>query len=138
MGLELKMNAANSGYSIVSLVFFISYVIFQAPATIVVRKIGPHRFLSFIVLAWGLVMMVRLQTNTSRGLFSLLAPCRGLVLWKTGRPWPFSERFLVPSKEDFIQAAYTFLAPGIPAMSSRSAMPLSSSSETLPRLLVVS
>ncbi|KAL1955920.1 hypothetical protein VTO42DRAFT_7993 [Malbranchea cinnamomea] len=57
MSVELDMNAANSGYSIVSLVFFISYTIFQPPATIVIRRIGPHRFLSAIVLAWGAVMI---------------------------------------------------------------------------------
>lgn len=60
MTVELDMNAVNSAYSIVSLVFFISYVVFQPPATVVIRRIGPHRFLAAIVVSWGAVMIVSL------------------------------------------------------------------------------
>ncbi|CAG8263201.1 unnamed protein product [Penicillium salamii] len=54
---DLKMNATNNGYSITSLVFFITYTIFQIPATVIIRKIGPRLFLSGIVLFWGAVML---------------------------------------------------------------------------------
>jgi len=52
------MNAKNNAYTIVSLVFFITYTIFQAPAVVVIRKVGPRIFLSAIVIAWGAVMIV--------------------------------------------------------------------------------
>jgi hypothetical protein len=55
---EMNMNAKNNAYTIVSLVFFITYTIFQAPAVVVIRKIGPRRFLASIVLMWGAVMLV--------------------------------------------------------------------------------
>lgn len=55
---ELNMNAKNNAYTLVSLVFFITYTIFQAPATILIRKIGPRLFLSAIVLCWGATMIV--------------------------------------------------------------------------------
>ena len=55
---DLKMDATNNGYSITSLVFFITYTIFQIPATVIIRKIGPRLFLSGIVLFWGAVMLV--------------------------------------------------------------------------------
>ncbi|CAG8037921.1 unnamed protein product [Penicillium salamii] len=54
---DLKMNATNNGYSITSLVFFITYTIFQIPATVIIRKIGPRLFLSGIVILWGAVML---------------------------------------------------------------------------------
>ncbi|KAL4986010.1 major facilitator superfamily domain-containing protein [Aspergillus falconensis] len=54
---DLNMNASNNGYSITSLVFFITYTIFQIPATVVIRKVGPRIFLSAIVLFWGAVMI---------------------------------------------------------------------------------
>ncbi|CAG8925768.1 unnamed protein product [Penicillium salamii] len=54
---DLKMDATNNGYSITSLVFFITYTIFQIPATVIIRKIGPRLFLSGIVLLWGAVML---------------------------------------------------------------------------------
>lgn len=43
------------------LVFFITYVLFQPPATILCRKIGARRFLGGICLLWGIVM-VRIRT----------------------------------------------------------------------------
>ncbi|KAJ5699709.1 hypothetical protein N7536_002722 [Penicillium majusculum] len=54
---DLDMNASNNGYSITSLLFFITYTIFQIPATVIIRKIGPRLFLSGIVLLWGAVMI---------------------------------------------------------------------------------
>lgn len=58
MQTALNMNQSNNGYSITSLVFFITYTIFQIPATVIIRKIGPRIFLSSIVLLWGAVMLV--------------------------------------------------------------------------------
>lgn len=55
---ELHMNAVNNAYTIVSIVFFITYTIFQAPAVVVIRKLGPRKFLASIVLLWGGVMIV--------------------------------------------------------------------------------
>ena len=43
--------------SIVTLVFFITYTIFQPPGTIICRKVGPRVFLSTITLFWGGVMI---------------------------------------------------------------------------------
>lgn len=57
MNVELKMNVANNGYSITTLVFFVTYVLFQPPATVATRKIGPRVFLSTIALLWGATMI---------------------------------------------------------------------------------
>lgn len=60
MNAELKLNklmGTVSLYSIVTLVFFTTYIVFQPPATIIARKIGPRLFLSVIVIAWGAVMI---------------------------------------------------------------------------------
>lgn len=57
---ELGMNAKNNAYTIVSVVFFFTYTIFQAPATILIRSFGPRIFLSAIVLFWGATMIVSL------------------------------------------------------------------------------
>ncbi|KAL2870160.1 major facilitator superfamily domain-containing protein [Aspergillus lucknowensis] len=54
---DLDMNASNNGYSITSLVFFITYTIFQIPATVVIRKVGPRLFLASIVLLWGVIVI---------------------------------------------------------------------------------
>jgi hypothetical protein len=85
---DLDMNQANNGYSITSLVFFITYTIFQIPATVIIRKVGPRIFLSSIVILWGAVMLVGFTASEV-----ILGPLintthpRHLVSSQIGRPW---------------------------------------------------
>ncbi|KAK2043868.1 major facilitator superfamily transporter [Colletotrichum somersetense] len=44
-------------YSVASLLFFIPYIIFQPPSTVIVRKIGPRLHLGMLTLLWGGVMI---------------------------------------------------------------------------------
>lgn len=40
-----------------TLIFFVTYVLFQPPSTIIVRKLGPRIHLSLITLFWGATML---------------------------------------------------------------------------------
>lgn len=42
-------------YSLVSMIFFVPYVIFQFPANIAIRKLGAALWLSCLVVLWGCV-----------------------------------------------------------------------------------
>ena len=55
MGVDLKL--IGERYSIIVLIFFISYVLLQPPATVVLRKIGPRTFLPTITILWGATMV---------------------------------------------------------------------------------
>ena len=55
MGVDLKLIGAR--YSIITLIFFISYVLLQPPATVVLRKVGPRAFLPTITILWGMTMI---------------------------------------------------------------------------------
>ena len=52
-----RLSGSISHYSVVTIVFFATYIVFQPPATVIVRYLGPRNFLSFIVVAWGAVMI---------------------------------------------------------------------------------
>ncbi|KAJ7200559.1 phthalate transporter [Mycena pura] len=54
---DLHMNAENNAYTVVSIAFFISYTVLQAPVVVIIRKVGPRNFLASIVLMWGAVMI---------------------------------------------------------------------------------
>ncbi|KAL8694367.1 MAG: hypothetical protein Q9224_003583 [Gallowayella concinna] len=56
---DLQLNVGFR-YSIIVLVFFPTYVIFQPPATLLTRKLGPRKFLATITLLWGVLEIVRL------------------------------------------------------------------------------
>ena len=66
MTVGLKMNPQNNAYTIISLLFFIPYIIFQKAAIVLLRKIGPRKFLSTMVLLWGVVMIVSLQNSNKK------------------------------------------------------------------------
>lgn len=57
-GMAVDLNFVGSRYSIIVLIFFITYVLLQPPATVVLRKIGPRLFLPTITLLWGITMIV--------------------------------------------------------------------------------
>jgi hypothetical protein len=52
------LNLVGARYNVIVLVFFIPYVLFQPPATVLIRKIGPRLFLSAITILWGVSMIV--------------------------------------------------------------------------------
>lgn len=81
------MNSHNNAYTIVSLVFFFTYAIGQPPATVLIRKIGPRVFLSGIVFAWGVVMIVsKPAPEYQHAMKKLTRLDRGLALSTHGRP----------------------------------------------------
>jgi sugar phosphate permease len=55
MGVDLKLTGER--YSLIVLLFFITYVALQPPATVILRKLGPRLFLPTIVVIWGVVMI---------------------------------------------------------------------------------
>lgn len=44
-----------SRYSILTMIFFIPYIIFQFPANLIIRKLGPAVWLPSLVVCWGAV-----------------------------------------------------------------------------------
>ncbi|EHY54185.1 hypothetical protein HRR83_008240 [Exophiala dermatitidis] len=55
MGVDLVLTG--NRYSVIVLLFFITYVLLQPPATVVLRKVGPRIFLPTITLLWGITMI---------------------------------------------------------------------------------
>ncbi|KAL1960550.1 hypothetical protein VTO42DRAFT_7129 [Malbranchea cinnamomea] len=53
---DLGLSIGNR-YSLLSMIFFVPYVVFQFPSNIVIRKIGPMWWLPSIVFCWGVVMI---------------------------------------------------------------------------------
>jgi len=56
MSTDLKLGVGTR-YSIVTLVFFTTYIVFQFPSTIVIKKIGPRFHLASITFSWGIIMI---------------------------------------------------------------------------------
>jgi len=131
MGVDLVLTG--NRYSIIVLVFFITYVLLQPPATVVLRKIGPRSFLPTITLLWGITMITMGFVKKWSDLIGLRVV---LGIFEAGffpgcHPLLFDR---VVSDGWLIQAAPTFSAVGTRDMSCRNAMPFFTSSVRWPRL----
>ncbi|KAI5359824.1 Putative major facilitator superfamily, MFS transporter superfamily [Septoria linicola] len=56
-GMDESLNLVGNRYSVIVLVFFPPYVLFNFVATVLTRKLGPRPFLAGITLAFGLVVI---------------------------------------------------------------------------------
>ncbi|CAM1502709.1 Fc.00g074850.m01.CDS01 [Cosmosporella sp. VM-42] len=56
-GMSVELVLTGNRYNVANLVFFTTYVVFQPPSTVLIRKIGPRIHLAFITLLWGAVMI---------------------------------------------------------------------------------
>ncbi|KAF2214999.1 hypothetical protein CERZMDRAFT_95371 [Cercospora zeae-maydis SCOH1-5] len=57
-GMDIDLKLIGFRYSTIVLVFFITYILLQPPATVVIRKVGPQIFLPLITLLWGITMIM--------------------------------------------------------------------------------
>ncbi|KAI1966699.1 hypothetical protein LOZ58_000187 [Ophidiomyces ophidiicola] len=74
-----------SRYSIVLLVFFVTYFIFEIPSNIALRKVGAAVWLSFLAMSWGIVIMstVRDRALPCKPPVVVIAngACTGRIAW---------------------------------------------------------
>ena len=111
-------------YSIIVLIFFIPYVLFQPPATVVLRKVGPRIFLTAIVILWGGCMIESFPFSRSE---LLLIRNRDLVSSRNGTRWLGFVSFSVSSKQDSSPDVPIFYRAGILATISKREMLFSTS-----------
>ncbi|KAK1992160.1 MFS general substrate transporter [Colletotrichum falcatum] len=55
-GMDKDLGLVGNQYNIASTIFFVPYIIFEIPSNIVLKKVRPSLWLSFLVLSWGTVM----------------------------------------------------------------------------------
>lgn len=56
-GMLKDLNMDSYRYSLIVLMFFVTYIIFQPPSMVLLRKFGPRTFMTTIVACWGILMI---------------------------------------------------------------------------------
>ena len=56
-GMREGLDMVGNRYSVATLVFFVTYIVFQPPSTVIVRALGPRIHISAVTLAWGATMI---------------------------------------------------------------------------------
>ncbi|KAF2644428.1 permease of the major facilitator superfamily [Massarina eburnea CBS 473.64] len=64
---ELKMTADQ--YNWVQSIYFISYIIFEVPSNLVLKKMTPRNWQSRIMLSWGIVLACHAACKSKEGLY---------------------------------------------------------------------
>ncbi|KAL6352500.1 hypothetical protein LRP88_14267 [Fusarium phalaenopsidis] len=55
-GMDKNLGLTGNQYNIASTIFFVPYIIFEIPSSIILKKVRPSIWLSFLIIAWGIVM----------------------------------------------------------------------------------
>jgi len=105
-------------YSLITLVFFVTYVIFQPPLTYLCRKIGPPIFLPGLCLLWGCIIIgfgfaknwTTLGKSIDRSLKAIpliVCSCPETIAWTSGG-WLLSWLRLSPLNLVYFTLAYLY------------------------------
>ncbi|KAI1393116.1 major facilitator superfamily domain-containing protein [Hypoxylon trugodes] len=71
-GMDKAIGLTGNQYNIASTIFFVPYIIFEIPSNIVLKKVRPSFWLTFLMVSWGIVMtLMGIVKN-----FAGMAACR--------------------------------------------------------------
>ena len=76
-GLLTQLNLSSNQYSIASSIFFVSYVAFEVPSNLVLRKFRPSRWIPFTMVCWS-IFQIFMGLVTDYGSLVALRFCLGL------------------------------------------------------------
>ncbi|KAF9354937.1 hypothetical protein BGX26_007189 [Mortierella sp. AD094] len=69
-GLATDIELTPSEYNWALSIFFIGYVIFEIPSNILLKKIGPSKWITIVMVAWGAIMMAMAAVKDASGLLA--------------------------------------------------------------------
>ncbi|KAF2015069.1 MFS general substrate transporter [Aaosphaeria arxii CBS 175.79] len=69
-GMDKDLGLTGNQYNIASTIFFVPYIIFEIPSNIVLKKVRPSIWLSFLVVSWGIVMTCMGAVQNFKGMLA--------------------------------------------------------------------
>ncbi|CAM0138532.1 hypothetical protein VKS41_007148 [Umbelopsis sp. WA50703] len=67
-GLTTSITISNNDYNWALSIFFIGYVLFEVPSNLMLKKVGPSKWIPIVMIAWGIVMVCMAAVTSSAGL----------------------------------------------------------------------
>ncbi|KAG0004143.1 hypothetical protein BGZ80_001673 [Entomortierella chlamydospora] len=69
-GLSTDIELTSTQYNWALSIFFIGYVIFEIPSNILLKKVGPSKWITIVMIAWGTIMMAMAAVKDGAGLLA--------------------------------------------------------------------
>jgi sugar phosphate permease len=57
VGMSDDLNLTGNKYNVILMVFFITYTLFEIPSNAVIRRAGVSRYLTTLIVCWGVIAM---------------------------------------------------------------------------------
>lgn len=70
-GLEADLGMAGNQYQVAVSVLFVTYIIFEIPSNLVLKKLTPRRYIAAIMLAWGILAACTGAVQSYGGLIAM-------------------------------------------------------------------
>ena len=96
-GLLISLNLSSVQYNTCLSAFFITYIAFEIPSNLILKKFRPSRWLPLIMVAWGTVMTCMGLVNSYHSLLT----CRLLLGATEAGFFPGKHRFMAKISFDF-------------------------------------
>ncbi|KAI7902835.1 major facilitator superfamily domain-containing protein [Cokeromyces recurvatus] len=69
-GITDDLQISASDYNVALSIFFIGYIIFEVPSNIILKKIGPSKWIPIVMISWGTVMAAMAACHNTAGLLA--------------------------------------------------------------------
>lgn len=69
-GLQADLHVSDDAYNWALSIFFIGYIIFEIPSNMMLKKIGPNRWIPLVMVTWGVVSLLMSQVTNTAGLLA--------------------------------------------------------------------
>jgi sugar phosphate permease len=103
-GLMESINISSAQYNACLSVFFATYVIFEIPSNLILKRLRPSRWIPSIMIAWGIVMTLMGLANS----YGSLLACRLLLGAAESGLFPGKKIFIRNEKIEKIVILYVF------------------------------
>ncbi|CAO3665000.1 unnamed protein product [Umbelopsis vinacea] len=67
-GLTKSITISDNNYNWALSIFFIGYILFEIPSNLMLKKIGPSKWIPLVMVAWGIVMCCMAAVTSTAGL----------------------------------------------------------------------
>ncbi|KAI0906397.1 major facilitator superfamily domain-containing protein [Ustulina deusta] len=65
-----QLNLTSDEFALVTVLYYIPYIVFEAPSNLLLKRFSPSRWLSRIMLTWGIVLALHVPVTNKQGLYA--------------------------------------------------------------------
>ncbi|KAI1348216.1 major facilitator superfamily domain-containing protein [Xylaria sp. FL0043] len=65
-----QLNLTSDEFALVTVLYYIPYIVFEAPSNLLLKRFSPSRWLARIMITWGIVLVLHVPVINKQGLYT--------------------------------------------------------------------